>query len=386
MEIFIASDEELDFSPQHDRSHGNSRYSTGPRSPDGKLSSSQNATKHGCRAKTLILPGESQDDFDDLYDRWMSAYQPEDGAAIELVEEFVLNKWYLQRTLRRYEEVEQELAQIPFPSWTDEQHKKHQLATRYKTAAERTVSRAMRDVEAWKKSCHEREKQAHDAEKELFGAYCKISNLQFKHEAQILKLIEDAKARNLDISGPVAAMDSTQKKFRATLNRIEKQIEDRNTPASRSKTLFQGQYHPKKLRKIPVLDQWVEIAVKDGKTVTTLYPSNEKLIREGQIMLPPPEMVYRRLNFVNGVPPEYYWTTRDEETRTYGGMGIQRMTVDTWLDVIEREKVDPESHIGPCGGNLPRPQERGGCDCPVCSHNRAILENDPLDPLTDPLG
>ena len=47
------------------------------------------------------------------------------------------------------------------------------------------------------------------------------------------------------------------------------------------------------------------------------------------------------------------------------------MTVDTWLELIEKEEAQGMRHIFPCGGNLPRPEERG-CDCPTCSKNRAI--------------
>ncbi|MBV9267000.1 MAG: hypothetical protein JO061_12595 [Acidobacteriaceae bacterium] len=55
------------------------------------------------------------------------------------------------------------------------------------------------------------------------------------------------------------------------------------------------------------------------------------------------------------------------------GCGIQRMTIDTWLDVIERERERGDGHIGPTGvGNLPRPEANGGCDCPVCTKNAEI--------------
>ena len=54
-------------------------------------------------------------------------------------------------------------------------------------------------------------------------------------------------------------------------------------------------------------------------------------------------------------------------------LSIQRMTVDTWLDVIERERERGDGHIGPTGvGNLPRPEANGGCDCPVCTKNAEI--------------
>lgn len=152
----------------------------------------------------------------------------------------------------------------------------------------------------------------------------------------------------------------------------------KNTPAvphgTKAQQLFQGQNAPKKQRKIQALEQWVEIEVEDGVTKTTLLPSNEELIELGKTMDPPPEYVYRRFHFQNGVPEEYAWAGGTAEIRERGGAGVQRMLVDTWLDVIEREKERGDGHIGPCGGNLPRPKERGGCDCEVCTKNAAILE------------
>ncbi len=111
---------------------------------------------------------------------------------------------------------------------------------------------------------------------------------------------------------------------------------------TRSETLFQGQNSPKKLCEIPILDQWIEVTIEDGKTITTLHPPNEQLLKEGNAMQPPPEMVYRRFYFSNGVPEEYAWTTRNDEIRKYGGMAIQRMTVDAWLALIQKENNPTE--------------------------------------------
>jgi len=120
-----------------------------------------------------------------------------------------------------------------------------------------------------------------------------------------------------------------------------------------------------------ILNQWIEIEVEDGQTITTLYPSNEQLIKEGKAMLPPPDLVYRRLNFSTCVPPEYRWATRNPEAWERGGTGIQRMTVDTWLKVIEQEKALGTGHVGPTGaGTLPRPAEHGECECEVCRRNQ----------------
>ena len=144
---------------------------------------------------------------------------------------------------------------------------------------------------------------------------------------------------------------------------------------TKAQAVFQGQNHYKKQRKLVILNQWFEIEVENGQTVTKAYPSNEKLIEEGKAMLPSPDLVYRRLNFPDCVPPEYYWATRNPEARQLGGTGIQRMTVDTWLEVIERETVEGTGHIGPTGvGTLPRPAEHGVCECHVCRRNALLSE------------
>lgn len=139
-------------------------------------------------------------------------------------------------------------------------------------------------------------------------------------------------------------------------------------PPPPEEPFFNGKFAPKKMRNIPILDQWAEIAIgENGKAVTRLVPSNEGLIDEGHKMWPAPELVFRRFHFVDGVPPEYYWAVSSPERRAAGGMGTQRMSVKTWLETIEREKARSDGHIGPCRKPLPRPPEHGGCDCPVCT-------------------
>jgi hypothetical protein len=128
-------------------------------------------------------------------------------------------------------------------------------------------------------------------------------------------------------------------------------------------------------RKIVTLEQWVEVTVRGGQAVTTLYPANEQMRERAQKMDPPPDLVYRRLNFVDCVPLEYYCTTDDPVRRRNGGHGIQRMTVDTWLETIEHESQVGSGHVGPCSQPLPRPKSRGGCECPSCAAIRARCES-----------
>ena len=66
---------------------------------------------------------------------------------------------------------------------------------------------------------------------------------------------------------------------------------------TQAQLLFQGQLNPAKQPKIVRLEQWVEIAVRHGKTITKQFPNNRELIRRGQQMWPAPKFVYRRLNF-----------------------------------------------------------------------------------------
>lgn len=296
----------------------------GPNTPEGKKNSSRNSTTHGCRSKTVvILKDEHQEDYDQMQYEWNEEFGPETYMERRLVEILVDNDWFLRRAVRRLHEAEAGDGNV-------------ELMQRYKTSAERSFYRSLNAVQQLRKDL-----MRQDRDREWW-----------KDRAG--KLEKDLEKR------PPAPVESPKAKIDA--------------PLTKAQQLFRGQKHPKKQKKIPILDQWIEIEVEDGKTVTKLYPPNEQLIKEGQAMLPPPQMVYRRLHFVGPVPTEYYWTTRDPRIREMGGMGTQRMTVDAWLEAIEQEKASGTGHLGPCGGNLPRPEERGGCDCETCTHNRAVLE------------
>ncbi len=137
----------------------------------------------------------------------------------------------------------------------------------------------------------------------------------------------------------------------------------------RSKRMQSGRGKTGKGRKV-VLEQWVEVRIRNGKTMTELTPGNAEPAERGMKMEPPPELVYRRLNFPEGVPSEYGWTEPDENMRRYGGGGLQRMTFDTWMTIRGKEEARRDGHIGGTGkGNLPRPKEHGGCECRVCQEN-----------------
>jgi hypothetical protein len=307
--------------------------------------SNRSAPPHGlCSSDVQMLPGEQESDFEQIERGWREEYQPEGHAEITLVNEIIQNEWALKRARRRLMHAEEAAVQ----EWNNDTERHLKLMQRMKVAAERSF------YQSWKAMQSLRKDRIQMAEK-LDKVLTRKNQLERENE-ELKKRLPQPEV------GPLG--DITRKNpFGA--------VEEK----TKAQKLFQGQLHPKKQRKIPVLEQWIEVTLEDGNTVTRLFPSNELLIKRGQKMLPPPELVYRRLNFPNGVPEEYTWTTHDPMTRERGGMGIQRMDVDTWLEVIEREKALGTGHVGPTGaGNLPRPMARGGCDCEVCSGNREILE------------
>ncbi len=330
---------------------------TGPNTPEGKETSSQNSRKHGlCSRNTLILPDETPEEYEGTRSGWYREFEPEGYHEVRLVDLLVRNDWLLKRAHRRLLEVEAAVVDCRENAnpadWTAEQEHKVELMQRYKTAAERAFYRSLSAAEHLRK-----DKMRYDE---------RYANV--KSELEQTKSLLNETAAQLKVHENAKRDEPTNKAARGVKAKSD-------APLTKAQMTFQGQKSAKKRRKIAILDQWVEIEIAlDGRTVTTQYPPNETLIANGQKMWPAPEMVYRRLHFVHGVPDEYAWTTVEDSIRETGGLAIQRMSVDTWLDLIEVEKESGTGHLLPCGGNLPRPEERGGCDCDVCSANRAVLE------------
>ena len=131
----------------------------------------------------------------------------------------------------------------------------------------------------------------------------------------------------------------------------------------------------KKIRPV-THDQWIEIARKDGKTVCTFYPPNAEFERLRHELDPPPVLIYRRLNFINGVPREYEWTNPTVSVRQFGGHYLHRLTIDEWLSALEQERHEGNVRVVFRRGQ-PRPPEFGPCPCDRCTAEReAAYAND----------
>jgi len=75
----------------------NARKSTGPRSVEGKLMASKNSLKHGLLSRTIILPNENQDEFQELSYELGQSFQPIGRLEEELCAMMVTDIWRLRR-------------------------------------------------------------------------------------------------------------------------------------------------------------------------------------------------------------------------------------------------------------------------------------------------
>jgi hypothetical protein len=86
----------------------NAQKSTGPRTPEGKARSSQNARKHGFFTQTALLFYEAPEDFVALRDSYIDEYQPQTPTEMHCVMEMA----NAQFRLRRVRGLEADLFQI----------------------------------------------------------------------------------------------------------------------------------------------------------------------------------------------------------------------------------------------------------------------------------
>src|SRR5260370_549805 len=75
----------------------NGAKSHGPVTPEGQAKSSQNSTTHGLSAKSIVLPGESNEEYQLLLDGYVDQFNPQGVVEMELVETMTAARWRLRR-------------------------------------------------------------------------------------------------------------------------------------------------------------------------------------------------------------------------------------------------------------------------------------------------
>jgi len=136
----------------------NAQNSTGPSSVEGKAASRMNALKSGLYAKSLVIRGESQEEFEELARQFNEQYHPVTPQARVLVDILIRNTWFL----RRYDRIEGEewatrFTRVDELRYTDTTHPTavaFELGSvtldrvrKYVETAERSLARALKQLE-----------------------------------------------------------------------------------------------------------------------------------------------------------------------------------------------------------------------------------------------
>ena len=92
---------------QREANRRNAQASTGPKTEDGKATSSLNALKHGLLSKKRFLPGEEKDEWLRLRQGVADEFNPQNAYQAHLVPDFQIRKRgekaVLQQKLKMYE-------------------------------------------------------------------------------------------------------------------------------------------------------------------------------------------------------------------------------------------------------------------------------------------
>ncbi|MGC2657254.1 MAG: hypothetical protein WA324_04700 [Bryobacteraceae bacterium] len=251
------------------------------------------ALKHGCRSSQLLLRHEDPQEWMRMLERYVEEYQPQSAFVEDLVLEAAQAHWFFKRTQTNFHQTQMQLPQDP-TTWTAENHHQIALFLRYQTTAERSHQRALAKLQSYQR-------------------------MQWQHEQRRPRKQEPAREQGAQAMRQQGALPAT--------------------PAAAVKEAAK----PVAVKPVFV-EQWVEIRNVKNQVVADFTPSNDELAAEIEQKKVRPTLLYRRLNFPDGVPSKYQWTRPRSGMATRGGMAAQRMTIETWekLREIERESGLPE--------------------------------------------
>jgi ribulose bisphosphate carboxylase small subunit len=119
-----------------------SNRSTGPRTPEGKARSSQNATKHGLSAKSLTVLPHEQAEFENYQNELIDQIKPTEGLQADLCRQLVHAGW----SLVRLEHFELQILEQGNPFDSPEAQAKLDRLERYRASHRRAYVRILADI------------------------------------------------------------------------------------------------------------------------------------------------------------------------------------------------------------------------------------------------
>jgi hypothetical protein len=95
----------------------NAQKSTGPKTQAGKAAVSMNSLRHGLRSRSVVLPGENHEEFQQLCDNLQAEWHPRTTSELFYVEQMAVSQWKLARMevgeSHVFQEVTDAKSQIP---------------------------------------------------------------------------------------------------------------------------------------------------------------------------------------------------------------------------------------------------------------------------------
>gem|GEM_PF-2166238 len=158
----------------------NAKLSTGPVSPEGKATVSQNRRTHGLTGCFQCLPDENPKALHELTDSVYAEYQPSTDTEKRLADSLIQSYWRMQRAIRLQEN-------IFLDGGSNPDAKKLSLFMRYQTTHERSYYKAQRELQNLQKQ----------KQKEQIG-FESQTQVQEAHEARIR--LAHAKALNMEVN------------------------------------------------------------------------------------------------------------------------------------------------------------------------------------------
>jgi len=121
----------------------NAQFSTGPRTPEGKARSSQNALKHGLNARDLVIRADESEEFQLLQASLQDDLQPQGALEHDLFGQLVHAAWNIRRVRR----LEADLARGPHDRLADNScDQAFNRFARYHARFERSYFRCLREL------------------------------------------------------------------------------------------------------------------------------------------------------------------------------------------------------------------------------------------------
>ena len=134
---------------QLEANQANAQSSTGPRTPEGKATSSANATKHGFYGKHAVLLNDAErTQFESLCNSYVYALNPTNIVEVALLDFLVLAAWNIERTNRLEAELANTEGIDPLLSETNAKTLDRIWACRAR--AERTFHKCHKEIRALK--------------------------------------------------------------------------------------------------------------------------------------------------------------------------------------------------------------------------------------------